>query len=120
MYIVALQGGMYIINMHIVSLQGGMYVITCADVVLQGGMYVIICADVVLQGGMYVIICAHVVLQGGMYVFQLFDYYPGSRIVVLVGLIECIAVAYLYGEFELLIRLLTLLSGLSKDIDCHK
>lgn len=37
------------------------------------------------------------VTRGGMYVFQLFDYYSGSRIVVLVAVFECIAVAHVYG-----------------------
>ncbi|XP_059151400.1 sodium- and chloride-dependent GABA transporter 2-like [Physella acuta] len=35
--------------------------------------------------------------QGGMYVFQLFDFYAASRIVVVVCLTELIAVAYVYG-----------------------
>ena len=33
-----------------------------------------------------------------MYVFQLFDYYSGSRIILLVAFCECIAIAYIYGE----------------------
>jgi len=37
------------------------------------------------------------VMEGGMYVFQLFDYYTGSRIILLVGFIECIAISYFYG-----------------------
>ncbi|XP_023931084.1 sodium- and chloride-dependent taurine transporter [Lingula anatina] len=37
------------------------------------------------------------VTNGGMYVFQLFDYYTGSRIILFVAFFECIAVAYLYG-----------------------
>ena len=36
--------------------------------------------------------------QGGMYVFQLFDYYSGSRIILIVALFECIVVAWIYGE----------------------
>lgn len=36
-------------------------------------------------------------LQGGMYVFQLFDYYSASRIVLVVAFFECIVVAYIYG-----------------------
>jgi len=35
-----------------------------------------------------------------MYVFQLFDYYAGSRIVVLVALFEIIAVCYIYGKLR--------------------
>ncbi|XP_064609914.1 sodium- and chloride-dependent taurine transporter-like [Liolophura sinensis] len=35
--------------------------------------------------------------EGGMYVFQLFDYYGGSKIVLLVSFIECAAVSYVYG-----------------------
>lgn len=41
-------------------------------------------------------------LQGGMYVFQLFDYYSGSRIILIVALFECIVVAWIYGERTLL------------------
>ena len=33
-----------------------------------------------------------------MYVFQLFDYYSGSRIILIVAFFECVAVAYIYGE----------------------
>ncbi|CAL1527682.1 unnamed protein product, partial [Lymnaea stagnalis] len=35
--------------------------------------------------------------QGGMYVFQLFDYYSGSRIIALVAFLECFAISYVYG-----------------------
>lgn len=34
-----------------------------------------------------------------MYVFQLFDYYSASRIVLVVAFFECIVVAYIYGMF---------------------
>ncbi|XP_064636609.1 sodium- and chloride-dependent taurine transporter-like [Lineus longissimus] len=37
------------------------------------------------------------VTNGGMYVFQLFDYYTGSRIILIVALCECIAIGWLYG-----------------------
>ncbi|XP_050415398.2 sodium- and chloride-dependent taurine transporter [Patella vulgata] len=37
------------------------------------------------------------VTEGGMYVFQLFDYYSASRIVLIVAFFECIVVAYIYG-----------------------
>ena len=32
-----------------------------------------------------------------MYVFQLFDYYAGSRIILLVAFFECVVVAWIYG-----------------------
>ncbi len=32
-----------------------------------------------------------------MYVFQLFDYYAGSRIILLVAFFECLVVAWIYG-----------------------
>uniref|UniRef100_A0A0B7AA86 Transporter n=1 Tax=Arion vulgaris TaxID=1028688 RepID=A0A0B7AA86_9EUPU len=37
------------------------------------------------------------VTEGGMYVFQLFDYYSASRIVLVVAAIESLVVAYVYG-----------------------
>ncbi|XP_046331790.1 sodium- and chloride-dependent GABA transporter 2-like [Haliotis rufescens] len=37
------------------------------------------------------------VTNGGMYVFQLFDYYSGSRIILLVAFFELIAIGYIYG-----------------------
>ncbi|KAL8576383.1 hypothetical protein ACOMHN_048950 [Nucella lapillus] len=37
------------------------------------------------------------VSNGGMYVFQLFDYYSGSRIILLVGFFELIGISYIYG-----------------------
>lgn len=35
-----------------------------------------------------------------MYVFQLFDYFSMSRIILLVALCEVIVVAWIYGEFD--------------------
>ncbi|XP_059140060.1 sodium- and chloride-dependent taurine transporter-like [Physella acuta] len=43
------------------------------------------------------IIGLSMVTEGGMYVFQLFDYYSASRIVMLVAVVECLVVAYVYG-----------------------
>ncbi|WAR01042.1 S6A13-like protein [Mya arenaria] len=37
------------------------------------------------------------VCPGGMYVFQLFDYYSGSKIILFVAAFSCIAVAWCYG-----------------------
>ncbi|XP_041356897.1 sodium- and chloride-dependent taurine transporter-like [Gigantopelta aegis] len=37
------------------------------------------------------------VTNGGMYVFQLFDYYSGSRIILLVAFFQLIAIAWVYG-----------------------
>nr|QKX08456.1 beta-alanine transporter-1 [Mytilus coruscus] len=39
------------------------------------------------------------VTEGGMYVFQLFDYYAASRIVLVMTFFECVVVAYIYGMF---------------------
>ncbi|KAA3673679.1 solute carrier family 6 (neurotransmitter transporter, GABA) member 6/8/11/12/13 [Paragonimus westermani] len=36
--------------------------------------------------------------MGGMYVFQLFDYYSGSRIVLIAGFLESIGIGYVYGK----------------------
>lgn len=35
--------------------------------------------------------------NGGMYIFQIFDYYSQARIVLVIGIFECIAVAWVYG-----------------------
>ncbi|XP_067944082.1 sodium- and chloride-dependent taurine transporter-like [Watersipora subatra] len=55
----------------------------------------------VLFTGLMCVICFFIglsmVTQGGMYVFQIFDFYSGSRIILLVALFECIAVAYVFG-----------------------
>lgn len=40
------------------------------------------------------------ICPGGMYVFQLFDYYSGSRIILFVGAFMCVAVAWIYGIFR--------------------
>ncbi len=40
------------------------------------------------------------IFQGGMYVFQLFDYYSGSRIVVLVAFFQVAAIAWIYGKLQ--------------------
>ncbi|CAH8681896.1 unnamed protein product [Schistosoma haematobium] len=37
------------------------------------------------------------VTNGGMYVFQLLDYYSGSRIILIVGLLESSVIGYIYG-----------------------
>lgn len=37
------------------------------------------------------------VSRGGMYVFQLFDYYSGSKIILFIAFFECIAIAWIYG-----------------------
>ncbi|CAH8680877.1 unnamed protein product [Schistosoma rodhaini] len=37
------------------------------------------------------------VTNGGMYVFQLLDYYSGSRIILIVGLLESLVIGYIYG-----------------------
>ena len=42
-----------------------------------------------------------------MYVFQLFDYYAGSRIILLVGFFECVAIAWIYGRYDHVITFVT-------------
>jgi len=37
------------------------------------------------------------ICPGGMYVFQLFDYYAGSRILLFVAAFMCVAIAWCYG-----------------------
>ncbi|XP_033730217.1 sodium- and chloride-dependent taurine transporter-like, partial [Pecten maximus] len=37
------------------------------------------------------------VSEGGMYVFQIFDYYSGNRVMLLVAFSECAAIAWIYG-----------------------
>ena len=46
-----------------------------------------------------------------MYIFQIFDHYAVSLILLLVALFECIAVAWIYGKF-LLYTLIILKSNL--------
>ncbi|XP_069118925.1 sodium- and chloride-dependent GABA transporter 3-like [Argopecten irradians] len=43
------------------------------------------------------IIGLSMVTEGGMYVFQIFDYYSGNRVIVLVAFSECVAVSWIYG-----------------------
>ena len=38
--------------------------------------------------------------QGGMYIFQLFDYYSGSRIILVVAFFECLVVGWIYGRLS--------------------
>nr|BAF95543.1 taurine transporter [Bathymodiolus septemdierum] len=51
--------------------------------------------------GLVCIVCfligLSMVTEGGMYVFQLFDYYAASRIVLVMTFFECVVVAYIYG-----------------------
>ena len=37
-------------------------------------------------------------LQAGVYYFQIIDWYSSMYAVTMIGLFECIAVSYLYGE----------------------
>lgn len=34
-----------------------------------------------------------------MYVFQLFDYYAGSKIILLIAFFEVVVVSWIYGEY---------------------
>ncbi|XP_021369953.1 sodium- and chloride-dependent creatine transporter 1-like isoform X2 [Mizuhopecten yessoensis] len=37
------------------------------------------------------------VSEGGMYVFQIFDYYSGNRVMLLIAFTECVAISWIYG-----------------------
>lgn len=50
----------------------------------------IVCIAMFLVG--LVMVC-----PGGMYVFQLFDHYSGSKIILFIAFFECIAIAWIYG-----------------------
>ncbi|VDP72501.1 unnamed protein product [Echinostoma caproni] len=61
-------------------------------------------SDVRIRCGVVGSVCAisyiiglSMVTKGGMYVFQLFDYFSGSRIILVVGFLETIAIGYVYG-----------------------
>lgn len=52
---------------------------------------------IALSCGVMCLVGLSMVTNGGMYVFQLFDYYSGGRIILLIGFFECIVVAWVYG-----------------------
>lgn len=39
-----------------------------------------------------------------MYVFQLFDYYSASRIVLVVAFFECVVVSFVYGKSTVFVQ----------------
>lgn len=41
-----------------------------------------------------------------MYVFQLFDYYSGNKMIMVIAFLECFTVAYLYGNYKFLHHIL--------------
>nr|VZI10603.1 unnamed protein product [Spirometra erinaceieuropaei] len=41
------------------------------------------------------------VTEGGMYIFQIFDFYIGSRIILVVAIFECIVVGYIYDALSM-------------------
>ena len=46
------------------------------------------------------------ITQGGAYMLQLMDTYCGGWSILLIGLVECIAVAWVYGKVFIIVKVM--------------
>ena len=45
-------------------------------------------------------------MQGGIYVFQLVDWFVGALSVIIIGFLECVVLAWVYGKSSALLVML--------------
>lgn len=89
--------------MCIIQFLVGLLMVTNVGLCLFSGVFSPLSHVSVLCYGRFLTVCVDncsfvLVFQGGMYIFQLFDYYSGSRIILLVAFFMCIAIGYIYGK----------------------